>query len=503
MTMTSLWRDGRPSPAPVQSTVDGEWDVVVVGAGITGLTTALLLARAGKSVAVIEARQIGAGTTGGSTAKLSLLQGTTLSRIRRRHPEQIVEQYIQGNLEAQAWVEQYCDLHGVDVQHRAAYTYAHGASGRRSARREYDVASGAGLPVTWVEDVDLPFSTQGAVRLDDQLQLDPMALLDALAADAIRHGATLIEGARVRRVTGRSPLRVSTTAGEARAAQVVVATNMPILDRGGFFARASPERSYLLAFRTPTPAVDAMYLSADSPSRSLRDVPVSGSADPGSLLLVGGNGHTVGRARSERALVEDLRRWTHAHFPGARETHAWSAQDYVTASALPYVGPVLPGRDDLLVAGGYAKWGMTNGVAAGLALSSRILGGHTEWAAAFETWTPSVLRGAVDAARINAEVGFEMTRGWLRPVAGLGPWSGAEDPAEGQGVVRYDQAGTPTAVSRVDGELRRVSAVCPHLGGILRWNDAETSWDCPLHGSRFAADGDLLEGPATCGLRGR
>ncbi|GAB2882083.1 FAD-dependent oxidoreductase [Nocardioides pacificus] len=504
MTMSSLWRDGRPSPLPVQSTVDGEWDVVVVGAGITGLTTALLLARAGQSVALIEARQIGYGTTGGSTAKLSLLQGTTLSRIKRRHPERTVEQYVLGNLEAQAWVEQYCGQHGVDVQHRAAYTYANGALGRRSASREYDVASAAGLPVEWVDELDLPFPTQGAVRLDDQLQLDPMKLLDALAADAVRHGVTLIEGARVRRVTGKAPVRVSTTAGEARASRVVIATNMPILDRGAFFARASPERSYILAFRTPTPAVDAMYLAADSPSRSLRDVPLGGpDGDPSSLLLVGGNGHTVGRARSERAKVEDLRRWTHAHYPGAQETHAWSAQDYVTASGLPYVGPVLPGRDDILVAGGYAKWGMTNGVAAGLALSSRILGGQTQWAAAFETWTPSMLRGTVDAARINAEVGFEMTRGWLRPVAGLGPWSEKGSPEEGQGVVRYDHAGTPTAVSRVDGQVRSVSAVCPHLGGILSWNDAETSWDCPLHGSRFDADGELLEGPATCGLSQR
>lgn len=496
MTLTSLWRDRHPRRPDGQPAVDGDYDVVVVGAGITGLTTALLLARAGRSVAVVEARQVGAGTTGGSTAKVSLLQGTRLSRISRRHPDAVVRDYVSANAEGQAWLGRFCSDHGVETQRRPAYTFATSRQGHRSARAEYDAAKAGGLPVTWLDKVDLPFPTEGAVRLDDQLQVDPMELLGALAHEATAHGATLVEGVRVRRVAGKDPVRVVTDVGTARADTVVVATNMPILDRGAFFARAKPARSYGLAFRTGEQAVDGMYLSADTPSRSLRDAP-----DPsGSLLLVGGNGHKPGAPVSEQQKIDELRQWTAANFPGAEETHAWSAQDYVPHHALPFVGPVLPGREEVLVAGGFAKWGLTNGTAAALALSGRILGGHQDWAAILEPWRSHELRGLLDSARINGEVGVEMTWGWLRPA--LHPGAGAPT-AEGEGVVRLDRVGKPTATSRVDGEERRVAGVCTHLGGIVRWNDAERSWDCPLHGSRFQPDGEVLEGPATCGLARR
>ncbi len=497
MTLTSLWLGRHPrGTASHPGPLSGEYDVVVVGAGITGLTTALLLGRSGRSVAVLEARHVGAGTTGGSTAKVSLLQGTQLSTIASKHSAAVVRDYVRANDEGQAWLARFCEDHGVAAQRRPAYTFATSGSGLRSARRECEVASRAGLDVTWRDRPDLPFETRGAVMLADQLQLDPVELLDALAAQAVAHGVDLVEGARVRKVSGRGPVTVTAEQGSVTARTVVIATNMPMLDRGGFFARAKPARSYGLAFRTPEHLVDGMYLSAETPSRSLRDAP-----DPaGPLLLVGGNGHKPGAPVSEAQKLDELRHWTAEFFPKAEETHAWSAQDYVPHHSLPFVGPILPDADQILVAGGYSKWGLTNGVAAALALSGRILGGHQDWARVFEPWGSRELRGLPTGLRVNGEVGVEMTWGWLRPLThpGVGPAAG-----EGEGVVRADRIGTPTAVARTDGVERRVSAVCTHLGGIVRWNDAERSWDCPLHGSRVDADGEVLEGPATCGLARR
>lgn len=463
MALTSLWLDRNARPAPAAPVVAGDWDVIVVGAGITGVTTAALLARSGQSVLVVEARHIGAAATGNSTAKVSLLQGTQFSRISRRHPDSVLRKYAEANLEAQAWIARFCEEHGVDHQRRPAYTFAHGEQGASSVRSELDALHRAGVEAAaWVDEVPLPFPTAGAVRLDDQLQVDSQALALALADHAREHGATIVEGARVRQVHGHDPCRVETDAGEATARTVVIATNMPVLDRGGFFARAEPARSYGLAFRTGEQAVDGMYLSADQPSRSLRDAPDPG----GSLLLVGGEGHQVGAATSELEHLDRLRAWTAEHYPAAVETHAWSAQDYLPHHALPYVGPILPGADHLLVAGGYSKWGMTNGVAAGLALSGRMLGGHQEWASVFEPWSARELSGLPDSIRVNFHVAVEMTTGWARKL------TGSDD-----------------------------APVCTHLGGVLRRNDAEDSWDCPLHGSRFGPDGDVLEGPATCGLR--
>lgn len=496
MTLVSLWQDRHPRTPEQPPELPDACDTVVVGGGLTGLTTALLLARSGQDVVLLEADHVGVGTTGRSTAKLSLLQGTQFSRIQRRHPEEVLRHYGDANREAQAWVVRFCDEHEVDYQRRPAYTYAHGASGERSIRAELDAVRAAGVEASWQDDVPLPYPTRGAIRLDDQVQLDPCELLDALSLQAAAHGVRILEGVRVTGTTGSDPVRVLTELGEVAAARVVVATNMPVLDRGGFFARMSPQRSYSLAFRSPTSLVDGMYLSADSPSRSLRDAPDGDDT----LLLVGGAGHKVGGPVSEQSRLDELRAWTREWFPQAVETHAWSAQDYVPHHALPFAGPLLPGRPDILVAGGFSKWGMTNGVAAALALTGEILGGHLEWATAFQPWRSSELRGLLDSLRLNGEVGLEMAEGWLRPLLhpGVGP-----APAEGDGTVRYDHPGTPTATSRVDGVERRVSGVCSHLGGIVRWNDAERSWDCPLHGSRFGPDGRVLEGPAVCGLTPR
>lgn len=496
MALVSVWREDHPRHPVRPDTIDGHHDVVVIGGGITGVTTALLLGRAGKSVLLLEARHLGAGATGGTTAKVSLLQGTQLGRIDRQHSSEVVSHYVTANDEGQAWIARFCEDHAVQTQVRPAYTYATTGRGAALARREQAVASGAGLPVRWVADPPLPFPTRGAVRLADQLQVDPLDLLEALSLQAAAHGVRIVEGARVHRVRGKRPCHVVTSAGTVSADRVVVATNLPILDRGGFFVRFKPARSYALAYRTPAPAVDGMYLSADASTRSLRD----GVRDGGATLLVGGEGHTTGRGGPTARRLDTLREWTARHFPTARETHAWSAQDYSPAHCLPIAGPLMPGLEEILVAGGYSKWGMTNGVAAALALSGRILGGRMDWAEALESWTRHELSGLAAGAVSNAEVGLELGLGWLAPLSrpGVGP-----APGEGEGVVRYDRLGTPTALSRVGGVERRVSAVCPHLRGVLRWNDAEASWDCPLHGSRFAPDGELLEGPATCGLSDR
>ena len=149
-----------------------------------------------------------------------------------------------------------------------------------------------------------------------------------------------------------------------------------------------------------------MYLTADQPTRSLRP------ADDGRVLVVGGNGHDVGRSTSPQAAVDDLLAWTGRHFPGATPTHRWSAQDYSSLNALPYVGPLVPGSDGILVATGYGKWGLSNGVAAGLVLAGRILGGHMRWADAFQSYSPTQLFDLPAAVKANGEVAVEMVAGW-------------------------------------------------------------------------------------------
>jgi glycine/D-amino acid oxidase-like deaminating enzyme len=490
---TSLWLAGRHGQAEANLGQPSA-DVVVVGAGITGLVTAVLLVRAGKDVLVLEARTAGAVTTGNTTGKISLLQSTMLSKIVARHGADIARDYVRGNREGQDWVLRYCEANGVPVQREDAYTYAQSAKEVPSARAELTAGRLAGLDVDWDDDAGVPFPYHGGVRLADQAQFNPMPLLDSLIAELNNRGGRIAEGARVRSVSqqrDRVRLRVHSGQGEVdvEAGQCVLATGIPILDRGGFFARLKPSRSYSFAFEVPGEIPRPMFISAGSPTRSVRYAPVDG----GERLIVAGAGHTVGR-KSPTAELKELSSWAQTHFLGAVPTHEWSAQDYTPVDRLPYVGQILPGNEKIFVATGFNKWGLTAGVAAALLLSSRILGGRMDWARAFAAWSPHEVTGITTAVQANLEVGFHMTKGWLMPIAR----SRASVPSEG-GLV----SGPPwhlQAQCAVDGVQHRVSPVCPHLGGIVNWNDADKSWECPLHGSRFAPDGTLLEGPATRGL---
>jgi nitrite reductase/ring-hydroxylating ferredoxin subunit len=231
-----------------------------------------------------------------------------------------------------------------------------------------------------------------------------------------------------------------------------------------------------------------MLLSAGQPTRSVR----TSAPRPGpELLLVGGSGHGVGRARSEAGHLDELRQWARQQFPGAVETHAWSAQDYNTPDELPIYGP-LPGSDNrVLVASGYDKWGMTNAVAAARAMSAEILGQPASWSERLRD-RPFSTRALAGLARQGLFSGVVQAKGLASAELHALP----EDVPEGEGAV--GRAGLrPAGVSQVGGSACAVSALCTHLGGVLSWNDQEQSWDCPLHGSRFDAAGEVIEGPAT------
>ncbi|MFI7580882.1 FAD-dependent oxidoreductase [Kocuria sp. M1N1S27] len=490
--MKSIWLDTYevPAAAPDQFVPGAHYDTVVAGAGLTGLTTAVLLARAGQRVAVLEARSVGAVTTGNTTAKLSLLQGTTLSKIHRHQSDEVLRAYADGNREGMEWLVRYLEERGVPFQRRAAYTYATTSKGASALRKELDAAGVAGLDMNWTRDTGLPFQVSGAITMPDQVQFHPMEVLGALAAELRELGGTLVEGVRITGAGVRSPLTVQTSHGSVQADRLVLATGIPVLDRGGYFAKLSPNRSYALTYRVPgAPASipEGMYITADSPDRTLRTVPVGGEE----LLLVGGNDHVVGRSESPQAAVDDLEAWTQRWFPGAERTHAWAAQDYKSINLIPFIGTLPRGGGNIFIATGYNKWGMTNAVAASIALSAEILGGSIPWARTLgrRVTTPSDI---LTTLRVNLGVGVNAPKDWLKAELKELP---AGTPAEGEGVVGREH-GLPVAVSTVDGTTCKVSGICTHLGGVLRWNDAEHSWDCPLHGSRFAADGSLLEGPA-------
>jgi glycine/D-amino acid oxidase-like deaminating enzyme/nitrite reductase/ring-hydroxylating ferredoxin subunit len=488
-----LWLDTAPVTRypPLAQTL--EVDVAVIGGGIAGLSTALLLKREGLHVAVLEAQRVGAGVTGCTTAKVSALQATIYSTITRRHGSQPARAYAEASV---AGVERLAEIvaeEGLecDLERRPAYTYALEDSERSSVEQEFEAAAESGLAVEMVDSPDLPYTTYGAVRLGDQVQVHPTKFVQGLATAVDGDGSHVFETTRARRVREGEPCEIDTAEGVVRAGHVVIASHYPMLDRGLYFARLKAERSYCIAarLRNGSPP-QGMSISAGSNSRSVRAY--------GDLLIVGGEGHPTGSGRAQPERYERLEAFARAHWDVAEVTHRWSAHDAVPYDHLPMIGAYRPGSSRLWVSTGFMKWGMTTAVFGAAMLAEAIAGRTSRWAA---TFTPNrlSLRSTPEVAQLGAKFSADLVGDRLRPPQALS----SAGIAPGQARVLPDGLGKKGVYRDEDGSLHAVSLRCTHLGCLLRFNGAERSWDCPCHGSRFDVDGQVLEGPAVAPLQSR
>ncbi|HZN75136.1 MAG TPA: FAD-dependent oxidoreductase [Micromonosporaceae bacterium] len=480
-----------PPPAPEEA------DVVVLGAGIAGLTTAYLLAERGRTVAVLEPRHPAAGVTGHTTAKVTAQHGSIYGRLAHRFGRDTARAYGQSQLAALAWLSDTIAATGVDCdwERRDSYVYATEAARGDELRTEAELAAELGLPADFTSDVGLPFEVPGAVRFIGMAQFHPGKWLAGLADAITNRGGTVCSGVRAVGLDEGDPHRVRTTGGEVRARDVVVATHYPIFDRGGYFARLTPTRDLVVAGPVPTAgAPPDMYLAVDG-TRSVRTAPLEQDAERRMLIVSGGH-YRTGTTSEVLVRHRELADWGARTLRLSDITHRWSAHDLSTVDRLPYIGRYRPGSHRMWVATGFGAWGMTNGTLAGLILADLITGQPNPWAAVYD---PNRVNSAMALGLVRdaAVAGSLLVGGHLGSLGG----PSAEDLTPGQGTVIW-RDGRPTAVSRDDdGTLHAVSARCTHLGCIVRWNDAERSWDCPCHGSRYDQRGDVLHGPATEPLR--
>jgi glycine/D-amino acid oxidase-like deaminating enzyme/nitrite reductase/ring-hydroxylating ferredoxin subunit len=489
----SLWFDTtepRDEHRPLAG--DRRVDVAVVGAGITGMTAALLLARAGRSVAVVDQHVVAGGTTGHSTAKVTSQHGLTYALLRLTHGRDAARTYAEA---MEAAKEQIAALiaEGIDCSFRRRAAYLYGSAGwqRRLLEREASAAAEAGLPATFVETAPLPYDTHGAVRFDDQAEFDPRAYVAGLARLVAEAGGEVFEHTRAHQVHEGEPCRVETEHGTLTADDVVVATLIPFLDRGGFFARAFPSRSYAVTARIAGPPPDGMFINAGSPTRSLRA--------HGDLLLVGGEGHHVGSSKAQPERYEALVEFAQRHWDVQSIEHRWSAQDYSPPDLVPYAGRLHPRAQHVYVATGLRKWGITAGPAAAALISDAILGRENDWARLFSSTRVRPLQEGPRLLLENSRVGVHFFADRLkergtRPIEELRPGEGAIVSAGGRKVAGHRDD---------EGGLHAVSSRCTHLGCQVVWNAAERTWDCPCHGSRFDVDGEVLNGPAVDPLESR
>ncbi|UDY24984.1 FAD-dependent oxidoreductase [Nocardioides sp. Kera G14] len=492
----SYWVDSAPSPSHPPLAEDLTVDVAVIGAGIAGVCTAWELARTGKRVALLEADEVLTGTTGYTTAKVSALHTLRYAEIRRAFGAEGAATYAttqQGAIERVA--EVVAEL-GIDCQFERvpAYTWVESEGQLAKIHSEVEAATEAGLPASFVTESDLPFPIAGAIRVEDQAQFHPRAYLLALLDDLRKHGGQVFEHTRIHGLEEGEPCRVVSESGHTvTAADVVVATHYPVFDRAMLFARLVPHRDLVIAAVIPeVQDPKGMYITPEQGIRSVRTAPYG---EGERLLIVTGEGFTPGEGEVEPR-YQALADWTSERFPGARLTYRWSAQDTSTPDGISYIGPFHLGARHTWVATGFGGWGMTNGVLAGQLLTALINGESPSHAGLYDPRRIHPLKEAVPMLKAQAKVAGHMVGDRLRSYVGS-----VDDIAPGQGaVVRVD--GERCAVYRDDaGQCHAVSATCTHLGCLVNFDDAERSWVCPCHGSRFATDGSVLHGPATKPLR--
>jgi glycine/D-amino acid oxidase-like deaminating enzyme/nitrite reductase/ring-hydroxylating ferredoxin subunit len=482
-----------PVPAPPLTGVH-DLDVLVVGAGITGLTAAMTLQQAGRQVSVIDLGEVGSGTTGHSTGHLDGTADEGMHRLVRVFGLERARTVLQAKYDAvehiSAWDREFAlDSDFVRVP---AYYFATDDHGAELVARECEAAGVLGRPTTALHAAPLPFAMQRALVFPEQARFNPLQYVRGLAAALQQRGGRVHAGTLAIDFSehgGR--VHVTTRHGRVTADAVVLAGHTPLLGLFTIEPRSHPYQSYVLAVQVTDDVPDALYWDTARPYHYIRR---ARSGDD-QLLIVGGADHATGRQSDTRESFAALERYARTHFRVEHIKHRWSAEFFEPSDGLPYVG-LAPGYERVFLAGAYSGDGLTYGTVAGQLLADAVLGRSHPLA---EILSPARIKPLASAARtagaavrvIQHFVGDRLRGGEISGLDELRPGEGALVVHNGQRVAAYRD---PT------GHLEVISPVCSHMQCIVHWNAAERTWDCPCHGGRYDARGKLIYGPPKADL---
>ncbi|PSO74333.1 MAG: FAD-dependent oxidoreductase [Cyanobacteria bacterium QH_8_48_120] len=486
----SFWIDSTQETNYPSLENDVSVDVAIVGAGIVGITAAKLLKEAGKTVAVIESKRVGTGVSGHTTAKITSLHRLIYADLIKELGEEKARVYAESNQAAIECVASFVEQEQIDCdfERKSAYTFAPSAEDLSAVEAEAEAATKLGLPASFVRETSLPFSVAGAVQFENQAEFHARKYLLHLAQGIPGNGSHVFEDTRVKTVDEGNPCQVQTSKGTVTAQDVIVATNLPILDQGLFFAKAYPKRSYLIGAKIDRSlAPEGMFIGANDNYRSIRTTPY----EDGLLLIIGGEGHKTGTVSETEERYQQLEEYAHSRFGVDSIEYRWSTQDMASVDKLPYIGKLTPTTNHIYTATGFSLWGMTRGTLSGMILSDLILGRKNRWAELYDATraTPFVSQ---DSLRENADVA---TRWISDRFKGLQTNSFSQV-SKGEGKLVTVNGDKVATYRDEQGKIHAVSGVCSHLGCIVNWNSAEKSWDCPCHGARFSYEGKVLQAPA-------
>jgi glycine/D-amino acid oxidase-like deaminating enzyme/nitrite reductase/ring-hydroxylating ferredoxin subunit len=496
---TPYWAESAAFPAFAAIDRDAHVDVLVVGGGITGLTAAYLLTSAGKTVALLDRGRCAQADTGHTTAHVTMVTDTRLTELASRFGRPHAQAVWDAGLAALSQIAAIVRDHPIDCDFGWVDGYLHAPIGDARSSRVSSFADDAalardlGFDATMVDDV--PLVGGAGVRFAHQARLHPRKYLAGLARAITTRGGHIYEHSDAGTFC-RDPRGVAVGGHRVTCEDIVLATHNPLVGIGNPASAALLQTklalysTYVVAGRVrPGQVLDALFWDSGLPYHYLRVEP-QGDHD---LVIFGGEDHKTGQVADTAACYDRLARALTALVPEVAFSHRWSGQVIEALDGLPYIGP---SADHQYVAAGFGGNGMTFGTLGAMMIADRILGQKNPWSELFAPERTAILHGTWDYVKENADYPYYLMRDRL---------AAAERPnlsalARGQGQV-IDRDGAKVAAFRDEsGAMVLRSAICTHMGCVVGWNDAEGTWDCPCHGSRFTPTGEVLAGPAQAPL---
>lgn len=466
--------------------------VAVVGGGITGVTTAYLLAQQGVDVLLLEGSHLGSGVTGHTTAHLTNMVDLYYHQIASKHNEEAAKRVSGATTSAISLIEELAQQEGIDCDFKRvpAWYYATNGKQQEKLQKEVEAMKKAGLNLHKEEDFPLPIHTQEVWRMNNQAHFNALKYLHGLAEAAEKLGAHIHEQSHVLEVQENdNGVYLRGEGFSVNADKVLLATHTPVgIDL--LQTELEPYTSYALAATLEGPVPEGLFYDLHTPYHYIRDYTTD---DGKSYAIVGGLDHKTGQADDMKAHMRALEEYTREHFPVKEVAYQWMAQVFVPADHLPFIGQRIR-ASRTYVATGFNGDGILWGTVSALMMKDLLQGRNHPWADTFEParFTPSA---AGQLAKENFNVAYRFVTDRFQQDAQT-----VDGVPRGSGrLVKVD--GEQLAVHRdKDGKVHTFSPVCTHMGCIVQWNNEHGTWDCPCHGSRFKATGEVASGPAQEGL---